>query len=162
MLYPSAAFAQVGREEPDSAKPLIEIRFAKEAPEPGFRRLTVRSSGKVVHVSDENVFTDRDFEHVQAKETPQGFVLRAQWKPLSAERAAWIRRGENSMDADFLAVFVAGELVSAPRVVLDPEARPAQVIDIGVHAPPDEAERMVRMVAERWSGMVGEKPHGGV
>jgi len=150
LLGPSPLSAQGGEQQAGSAKPLIEIRFARRTPASGYQPLTLARSGQVVHVSKQTTFTDGDFEHVEARITADGLVLSAQWQPASAQRMASIKRGEEGAGEDFLAVFVGGELLSAPRIVLDPTAMAARVVDIGLQVPPDKAERIAHAVGERW------------
>jgi hypothetical protein len=104
------------------------------------------------NVSEEDVITDADFEHVEAAFRPGGLVLDAEWKPHAAERMAGIRRGEAAAANEFLALLIDGELVSAPRIIVDPDASAAPSIQIGVQLPAEEAERIAAAAAARWPG----------
>src|SRR5688572_2544798 len=129
---PSPMSAQSGQVNADTSKSLIEIRFARRAPAPELRQMTDPQTNRAVYVSSKNVFTDADFADVRTRGMPDALVLSARWEPGAVKRWTEIRRGEVSAGNDLLAVFVDGELVSAPFIVVDPSAAATPTVDIAV------------------------------
>lgn len=150
VMQASPVLGQSVQEPTKMSKSLLEIRLARGGDAPGYERATMARSGDVLYVRNEALFTTEDFEHVEARATPTGLVLRARWNPTAAQRMAVVQRGEVGSGNEFLAVFIDGELVNAARIVADPHAVATPKIDIAVPASSDRAERIAAAVASRW------------
>ena len=114
--------------------------------------MTDPQSNRVLYVSSTNLFTDADFVDVRTRGMGDGLVLRARWEPGAAGRWAAVLRGQAGAGNDHIAVFVDGQLVSAPFIAVDPGAAVAPTVDIAVPVPADKARSIAEAVARRWPG----------
>jgi hypothetical protein len=148
-LLPSPVAAQ-SVQRADSSKPLIQLRLGRASPAPGFDAMTNPRTNRVIHVSRVNLFSDSDFVGVSTTASPDGLVLNARFKADAAGRWARMLRGELGAANAYLAVFIDGELVEAPVLVVRPRATPPASVAIGVPGKSDKAKRITAAVAARW------------
>jgi hypothetical protein len=157
----SPILAQGSQGKADRATSLIEMRFARWTPTPGFQQSTDPQSRRAVYVSGETVFTDSDFVRVRALTRPDALTLSARWTADAAERFADLMGGKLGAGND-IALFIDGELVSVMPVIVDPNAtvhvdsdstvHVMRDVSIGVPLPADRRKHIADAVAVRWPG----------
>lgn len=138
-------FAQA-RVQSDSAKPLIQVRLARETPTSGYRLMAAANAPQGIYVSERAGLSDVDIEHAHGYVRDNGLVLDVQFTEAGVARLAQMAQVDRS---DRIAVIIGSQLV-AVSVIKDPRVLSARRVQIGIDLPKEEAEEMASAVAARW------------
>jgi preprotein translocase subunit SecD len=136
-----ASGAQLGRQQP-----IIELRFAHDAPAPGLTYMESVSGKRRVYVEEGNIVSDDGIRRVHAKPTADGLVLDVQF---SQEAGARLVDATSRADGRQIAVLINSRLVAAVPVA---NAFPigTRRITIGLELPTSAAAATAARIAARW------------
>ena len=143
--------AQSNQVTADSAQQIIEIRLARPTPASDFRQMAEPRSSRSVYVSGKSEFKDSDFVKVRSqKDSINGLALIVEWTPEAARRFTQILRGQIPAGVNMVAVFVDGELVNTPAIIVDSSASMSRETIISVPVTSEKVSRIEAAVARRW------------
>jgi hypothetical protein len=143
------ALAQTGGARTGQQQAIIELRFAQDAPAPGFvfmRSLSGRQRG--AYVAEGNIVSDPGIERVRAEQTADGLVLDVE---LFEEARARLADATKAAGKRKIAVLINSRFVAAVPVV-SPIASESRRLTIGLGPglPASAAAEARASIAARW------------
>ncbi len=150
------AHAQASGTRAAQQQPIIEVRYGRDTPAPGFAYMAgVFGNHRGAYVARDNIVSDAGIERVYAERTAEGLMLDVE---LSKEASARWESAIKSVGAMKMALLIKSRLVSVVPVasppagssrVAGPEAERRR-ITIDLDLPASFAAEVAASIAARW------------
>jgi hypothetical protein len=127
-------------------EPIIQLRFAQDAPALGFVRMEFLAQKGSRYVAERSIVSDDGIERVYVEPTADGLVLDVHFSPEAAARLVdAAREGVGRLQ---IAVLVKSRLAAAAPIV-GPLSTGRRVA-IGVELPRNSVDEIAASIAARW------------